>query len=300
MATMALPTGRWHPPRTERYGIGLALALLAHALLIVALALGLHWRNSPPVTMSAELWSALPQVAAPPPAAERAKPAPPPPPAPKPVVPRTTPPPQAQRQAEIAIERARIEQQRLADEAAARRQAQQEAERLKAQQDADRLKAQQLAEAKAREAKAAAEAKRQQELQTQRAAQAQAQQIAKAREENLKRMLAQAGAAAASGTAPTGTAPRDAGPSASYAGRIKARIKPNIRLLTEVDGNPTAEVEVRCAPDGEIIGRRIVKPSGNPIWDETVLRAIDITRVLPRDVDGRVPATMLLIFPRQE
>lgn len=294
MATMALPTGRWRPPSTERYGIGLALALLAHALLIVALAIGLHWRNSPPVTMSAELWSALPQVAAPPPAVEPVKPAPPP--APKTVEPKPAPPPPAQRQAEIAIERARIEQQRLAEEAAARRKAQLEAERLKAQQEAERLKAQQLAEAKAREAKAAAEAKRQEELKAAR----DAQQIAKTRDENLKRMLAQAGAAAASGTAPTGTAPRDAGPSASYAGRIKARIKPNIRLLTEVDGNPTTEVEVRCAPDGEIIGRRIVKPSGNPIWDQTVLRAIDTTRVLPRDVDGRVPATMLLIFPRQD
>ncbi len=298
MGAMALSAGAWRPPSSERYGIGVTLALLAHALLIAALAIGLHWRNTPPVTLSAELWSAVPQVAAPPPSAEPAKPVPP---APKPVVPKVAPPPPppAQRQADIALERARIEQQRLAQEAAARRQAEEEAARRKAQEDAQRLKAQQLADAKAREAKAAEE-KRQQELKAARDAQQQAQQIAKAREENLKRMLAQAGAAAGTGTTPSGTAPRDAGPSASYAGRIKARIKPNIRLLTEVDGNPTTEVEVRCAADGEIIGRRIVKPSGNPIWDETVLRAIDITRVLPRDVDGRVPSTMLLVFPRQE
>jgi colicin import membrane protein len=31
-------------------------------------------------------------------------------------------------------------------------------------------------------------------------------------------------------------------------------------------------------------------------WDETVLRAIDRTEVLPRDVDGRVPSTMVIAF----
>ena len=50
------PTGR---------GPALLLALIAHALLIAALAFGVHWRNSEPTTMAAELWSAVPQAAAP-------------------------------------------------------------------------------------------------------------------------------------------------------------------------------------------------------------------------------------------
>ena len=58
----------------------------------------------------------------------------------------------------------------------------------------------------------------------------------------------------------------------------------------------SAEVEVRAAPDGTIVGRRLVKPSGNAIWDDAVLRAIDRTEALPRDVDGRVPSPMTLIF----
>jgi len=130
--------------------------------------------------------------------------------------------------------------------------------------------------------------------------------VAKQREENLQRMLGQAGAAVAgtgtgSGTANTGgNAARDAAPSAAYAGRIKARIKPNIVLPAEVSGNPIAEVEVKIAPDGSIIGRRVSKTSGNPVWDETVLRAIDRTATLPRDSDGRVPPTMILVFPRRE
>ena len=71
-------------------------------------------------------------------------------------------------------------------------------------------------------------------------------------------------------------------------------------LTADVEGNPITEVEVRCAVDGTIIGRRVVKPSGNTLWDDTVLRAIDRTEVLPRDVDGRVPSTMTLVFPRRE
>ncbi len=70
--------------------------------------------------------------------------------------------------------------------------------------------------------------------------------------------------------------------------------------MSEVSGNPITEVEVRCSPDGLIISRRIVKPSGDKTWDDTVLRAIDRTEMLPRDVDGRVPATMTLVFPRRE
>jgi colicin import membrane protein len=103
-----------------------------------------------------------------------------------------------------------------------------------------------------------------------------------------------AGANGAQGS--TGTAQRTSGPSANYAGRIKAYIKPNIVQLDSIDGNPRAVVEVRCAPDGTIIGRRLTHSSGNRDWDETVLRAIDRTGKLPRDVDGTIPPTMEIGF----
>jgi colicin import membrane protein len=57
---------------------------------------------------------------------------------------------------------------------------------------------------------------------------------------------------------------------------------------------------VRLAPDGTIIGRKLLKSSGSPLWDETVLRAIDKTEVLPRDTDGRVPSSMSIDFRPQE
>ena len=41
-------------------------------------------------------------------------------------------------------------------------------------------------------------------------------------------------------------------------------MRPNIVFGDQVAGNPTAEVEVRAAPDGTIVGRRLVKSSGIP------------------------------------
>ena len=114
------------------------------------------------------------------------------------------------------------------------------------------------------------------------------------RQENLKRMAGLAGATGAPDA--TGTALRSAGPSASYAGKIVARVKPNIVFVEAAAGNPVAEVEVRAAPDGTIVGRKIVKSSGLKAWDDAVLKAIDKTDRLPRDTDGRVPSTLIISF----
>ena len=63
-----------------------------------------------------------------------------------------------------------------------------------------------------------------------------------------------------------------------------------------VRGNPKAEVEVRAAPDGTIVGKRLVRSSGVKEWDDAVLRALDKTESLPRDTDGRVPSPVVIEF----
>ena len=93
----------------------------------------------------------------------------------------------------------------------------------------------------------------------------------------------------------TGTAQRDAGPSGSYGGLVAAKVKPNIVYPDAISGNPRAEVEVRLSPDGTIVGKRLVKSSGNKAWDDAVLRALDRTETLPRDVGGRAPPSSMII-----
>ena len=279
----------WKPEQPGGFGVGALFALLAHVVLVAMLAIGVNWRSSPPdAALSAELWSAVPEVAAPkpvePPPSPKPEPTPPPKPAPKPEPdPRIE---QQRRDAQIAIEKAEREKKRRAEEEEKER-----AEKLKA----EKLKAEKLAAEKAREEKLREEKAKKDKLEEERK---RTELAAKLREQQLARMRELAGATG--GPTATGTAQRDAAPSAGYAGRIRARIKPNLVLVGEVSGNPKVEVEVRCAPDGRIIGRRVVKSSGNPVWDETVLRAIDKTEILPRDTDGRVPAAIVIEYARQE
>lgn len=80
--------------------------------------------------------------------------------------------------------------------------------------------------------------------------------------------------------------------STGYASRIKSRIEPNIMGQ---NAGPVS-VEIRSMPDGTIISRKLVRPSGSAEWDNAVLKGIDKTDVLPRDTDGRVPQTITITF----
>ena len=270
---------------------GLALAVLAHILLVLALAWSVNWKASEPEGVVAELWSAVPQAAAPRPAAPEPKPAPPVvEPKPAPPVARPEPAPAPRADAQIAIERAARERAR--QEEAERAEAARQAE-LRKREDAKREEAKR---AEARRVEAERQRAAEQSEQKRLAEQAKKDEARQAaiREANLRRMMKEAGTS--DDPAATGNAARTSGPSATYAGRIKARIKPNIVLTSTVAGNPAAKVEVKVAPDGTIVGRKLLTSSGSPTWDETVLRAIDKTEVLPKDVDGRVPPTIEIIF----
>jgi colicin import membrane protein len=294
MMDSALPRDPLMPRRPKGMGAGLMLAILAHVLLILAIAFGVNWRAHEPAGVEAELWSAVPQAAAPRAAAPEPQPQPqpapevkPPPPPPK----AEEPPPKPAPDPQIAIEKAKREEQKKLEE-----------KRLQDEQEQAKREKAKREEAKREEAK-----REQAELDKQRAkeeqdrkkqATADAAKAAAAREAYLKRMQGMAGATG--GETSTGTAMQSSGPSASYAGRIIARILPNIIFTDAIDGDPKAIVEVKVAPDGRIIGRRLLRSSGVAAWDDAVLRAIDRTDMLPRDVDGRVPPVMELTFnPKQ-
>ena len=115
------------------------------------------------------------------------------------------------------------------------------------------------------------------------------------REANLQRLLLQA----AQGTVGTATDASTArGPSAGYAARIKAQIKPNIVFTSLMTANPVAEVRIKVAPDGKIMQKekQLIRSSGVQDWDDAVMRAIDRTEFLPLDTDGKIPSVMVLEF----
>ncbi len=287
MSAAALGSLPLRPSHPEDGGRGLLLALGAHALLIWALAVGVNWRSSSDDRVAeAELWALVPQAAAP-----RAAEPPPPPAA---AVERPAPAPKADdRAAEMEAELAAQREKRRKDEM--RRQAEEEAERQEARRK------QLAAERREAEKREAERRKLSEQKKTEREAKAEEARREQQRQENLRRLQGLAGASSTSGSpGAVGSAARSAGPSAGYAGRIMARIKPNITFTETLTQRQVAEVLVRCAPDGLIISRRIVKSSGNPAWDEAVLKAIDKTERLPRDTDGRVPAEIAMVFNSSE
>lgn len=296
------------PPQPPGMLRAIGFAIVAHLLLMLALTWGVNWkRESLTLAAEAELWSALPQEAAP----KAVAPLPSPPvPAPSPVtappVPAPTPVPvKAEtepnpREAEIAVEReqekkAQARRKQLALEREEKREAEQALaakkkavaeKRLEAQRELEERRKQELAKAKATEDR--------QKQESAKRLQAEEKRIETQRQANLDRMQGMAGATGAPSA--TGTALRAAGMSDSYPGRVAARVKPNIVFRDEMAGNPRAEIEVRTAPDGTIVGQRIVKSSGVRSWDEAVLNAVIKTEVLPRDVDGRVPSPLIIGF----
>lgn len=318
------------PPTADGFGVGGALSLAVHAGLVVALAVSVSWRRHAVQPLSAELWASVPQIAAAPEAAPVAPVTPPvpppPPPAPAPAPPPPPPapsPPAPKAQADIATERARkqreAEEQRreLAQEEARKRKETErketelkEKKKLEAEKKAREQKELELAREKEKEKEKAKEkerVRRRQEAEAAAAEKKEAERVARLREQALQRMQSQLGGAGsaaeagkpgATGGSPgsTGTASRSAAPSAGYEGRVRARIYPNIVFTGRRDLSVQASVEVRVATDGSIIGKRLLKSSGVPDWDEAVLRAIDRTEVLPRDTDGRIPPVFELVF----
>lgn len=314
------------PPPNARSWRALALALAAHGLLMIALTWGVSWKSSDEAAaFSAELWTGQPQQAAPP-DQSTPKPVPAPEPAPPQPAPTPTPPPPPPKleaptpDADIALEqekkRALLRKQQAAEELAdqkaadlaAKKQAKlkEDQARLKKEQAAElaadkaeaaQLKAQKAAQEAKEEAKQVAkdakEAQRKQEQQKQASAAAKAQ-----RDANLARLNAQLGSAGGGGGNPKGVATQGNGGSSTYGAIVKAAIKPNVVFTEEIVGNPMAKIEVRLTLDGTIISQRLVSSSGNKAWDEAAMNGITRTRVMPRDVDGRIPDTTLILEMR--
>lgn len=268
--------GPWvRPQDPDDWRLGAIWAAGAHLALVGALALGVSWKSDPPQAAEAELWAAVPTVAAPP-----APPPTPPSPAPEPVVREVSPPPvepsppepepvRAEPKADLGITPPReVFDTTPPKRPAPKPEPQPKPEPKKAPPPPPKPAAAPQPEARMTAAEREAQ-----------------------RQANLMRMMSELGSLGTSGQDA-----QSAGPSSNYAGRIKARIKPNIVFTEWTQGNPVAVVEVRCAPDGRILSSRLLTPSGVPAWDAAVLRAVERTEVLPANEQGKVPSAIVIEF----
>ena len=251
----------------------LILAVVVHLMLVVALNWGTLWSQQPQdMSVEAELWSAVPQAVAPkleaPPQPEPT-PVAEPEPEPEPVV---TPPPKPAIKPTLKPAQ---EVKPLIDPQIA-------IDKLKKKQVEEKRRAEEESKRKSQDKQEAKEAEE-----------------AKARHAQAVRRL-QNMAGSVGTPVDTGVAPRPSGPSASYIGRLRSKVKPNITfpdtLLQTVVGNPTADVEVTCSPTGKIEAVDLIKSSGNTAWDQAVINGLRKTEMLPRDTDGSVPTRLVFSF----
>ncbi|GER16831.1 cell envelope integrity protein TolA [Variovorax boronicumulans] len=307
--SLALDRPEFAPPPQRGTPRAVALALIAHALLIAALTWGVRWRSeADDGAVDAELWSttvmqaaprlSVPEPPAPVPAPPPPAPAPPPPPPPavKPPEPAPAPAPDIALEREKKLKEQKAQKERELEQQRVQQQKKKELEaKERAEDEAERKKEQQ---------KKLAEQKKQQETEAKQAeakkAEAAAKQAAADRAATLKRMQGLAGASGSDDA--KGNAQRSSGPSSGYAGRIAAAVRPNITFpdADSVNGNPEAEFEVRLAPDGTIVGVKLAKSSGLPAWDEAAERGLRKTDKLPRDTDGRIfPSLIVTLKPKR-
>src|SRR5271156_5923271 len=239
-----MPPQSARSPQSAAKWIAAILPVSVHLAFVLSLGISGNWQNRRPERVIAEPYA--------PPTAAKVEPAKPPPEVPKPEPPKPEPPkPQAEapkppppaEQAKPDIA-LKEKQERIKKEQAERDR--------KEKQDADKkLQDKRLAEARERQAREA------------EALQAQAERERQAEQK--------AAADAARAKADT-----------DYIRRIQAKIRGNVVLPPDMQGDPEAVFDVVQLPTGEIIDVQLSKSSGVRAYDEAVQRAIIKSSPLPR------------------
>lgn len=224
--------------------VSFALAVLMHLLLAAVLVYGVHWQTQQPKTVTVDLVSAVPPA----PTSEpepKPEPAPEPPPPPKPE-PRPEPKPEPKPEPVKPPPKTDI--------------AQKEKEKPK--------KPDPPAPPKPEPPKPAPDPfKEQMERETRDMERRRIADEARREHEQLRARQ---------------TAAAQAGELDKYINAIKGKVRGNIVMTGDPRGNPEAVFEVTQLPSGEVLDVRLLKASGNPVWDAATERAIRKSSPLPK------------------
>jgi len=263
-----------YDPFEERYepGAGRAVvyALVVHLVLLGILFIGVRWHSHRPAPVTVELYRA-PPAPAPEPAAklEPIKPEPPEPPKPVPKI--EAPPPKPAPKLEPKPE-PRIEKPDIAQQAAPKPVP--KPKPVTKPEPKPEPKPKPKIEAKPKPApKPSPTVTARREL-NEELAREEAAIRAQRQDAELRALLARDASARAL---------------ASWTDKIRAKIRANIILPPTIAGNPEAIFDVVLLPTGDVLGTpRLRRSSGDPRYDDAVLRAILKSSPLPRPEDPKI------------
>jgi colicin import membrane protein len=84
---------------------------------------------------------------------------------------------------------------------------------------------------------------------------------------------------------------------ATYIDKVKGKIRGNIVLPPNIQGNPAAVIEITQLPTGEVLGVKFKRSSGNPALDAAIERAILRSSPLPKPDDPSLFQRVLEMNP---
>ncbi len=266
--------------RRADFWLALVFAVAANLVFLGLLVFSVSWRNPPPVPVTAELYTPPAPEPVVPPKSPEPKPLPPPepPPPPKQVTPPPDVKPPEQPDPEIAIRKKKEEERRKQEaEEAARKKKEAEEKARQEKLEKERLDKEKAAREKVekerldREKKEKEEKERREAEQRRLAAEKKAREEAARREAELQDMLAK-------------QAQREALQAAldRWTQSIRIKVKGNLVLPPNIDGNPEAIFLIVQLPTGEVIDAKLQKSSGNAAYDDAVYRAIMKSSPLPK------------------
>ena len=242
----------------------LILALVVHAIFFALLIFSVSWQVKPTAPLMAEVWDSLPPARNAPAQTPKPEPAP----EPKPTPPPPVEPPIAKKPPPPEVEKA-PPQPTKADIDLKLKQERETAELKKRDEKelADKKKAEDIKKEQDKKKEELLK-KQRDEVANQRALDSkikEEQAASQARENQARAALQSAQKAAADG----------------YAQKIAALIRSRANVPDTVVGRPRVQIQLRLLVNGVVFDAKVIKPSGNPVYDEAIERAINGIQTWP-------------------
>lgn len=237
----------------------LILALVVHAIFFALLIFSVSWQVKPTAPLMAEVWDSLPSSRNAPAPTPAPTPAPQPEPKPPPVE-----PPIAKKPPLPEVEKAPPQPTKAEID-------------LKLKQEREVVEKRVREEKELVDKKKAEDVKKEQDKKKEELLKKQRDEVAnqKALDNTIKQEQAASQARENQARAAQQAAQSD------YAGKIAALIRARANVPDTVTGRPKVQIQLRLLVNGVVFDAKVIKPSGNPVYDEAIERAINGIQTWP-------------------